>query len=154
MRRRLEAMARDKLDDCPCREGSEGPLEHCPAHGNPRYFAELLEKAERRIADLRATNTQRSYIIDGQDRELARLRRWRTEALKVLKAWDDVAEMIEVECGSTKSSAVGAYITQLESENVKLMTENSRLMVAVWEGREPKQPPTEGPSLADHLDIT
>jgi len=128
-------MARDKLDDCPCREGAEGPLEHCPAHGNPRYFAELLEDAERRIADLQATNTQRSYIIDGQDRDLVMLRRWKREAVEELKEAD-------------------RQIEYLEAENVALMAENSRLMVAAWEGETPKKTPVEGPSLTGHLDIT
>jgi len=33
-------------------ETMQGPLEHCPSHGNPRYFAELLNGAKAEIVRL------------------------------------------------------------------------------------------------------
>lgn len=54
--------------------------------------------------------------IVNRDDEIERLRRWKAEAIEVLKGWDALVELIEVQLGDRKSDAVAAEIERLRTE--------------------------------------
>ncbi len=55
-------------------------------------------------------------LIEAQQSEIERLRRWKAEATEVLKGWDAVADMVPVRLGDLKSDAVAAEIIRLRQE--------------------------------------
>lgn len=75
------------------------------------HLRDVLEQ----VANLRAENRQRSHVIDKLDQEIAMLRRWKAEAIEVLKRWDALADNVEAELGAPRSDAVAAHITRLET---------------------------------------
>ena len=55
-------------------------------------------------------------LIKAQQAEIERLRRWKAEAMEVLRRWDEVADMVPARIGDLKSDAVAAEIERLRAE--------------------------------------
>lgn len=68
-----------------------------------------LRDALEKVANLRAENRQRSHVIDKLDQEIVVLRRWKAEAIEVLAAWDEVADLIPMVPGESKAAAVKSW---------------------------------------------
>jgi hypothetical protein len=74
-----------------------------------------------------------ALLIEAQQAEIKRLRRWKAEAIEVLSRWDAVADMVPVRLGDLKSDAVAAEIERLraEREPVLALPDDSELILCI-----------------------